>query len=153
MFVCLGNICRSPLAHAVVEHKLSERGLSGSIEVESSGTSGYHIGERSDARMRTVAARYGVNINHRSRQFQTGDFDFYDLVLTMDQSNYADVIRLARSDSDKKKVKVFLQYDPESTPPHEVPDPYYGGSKGFDTVYAMVNRAADALIDSVLEVV
>lgn len=140
--VCLGNICRSPLAEGILQEQAKLARLD--WNVDSAGTSGWHAGERPDARSREVAKKNGINIDkQRSRQFVVEDFDNFDLILVMDSSNYQNVIQLARTEEDRNKVKLMLNY----AYPGEnraVPDPYYDG--GFDHVYDLINMAAEEII-------
>lgn len=140
--VCLGNICRSPLAEGLLQLKADEAGLD--WHVDSAGTSAWHEGERADSRSREVAKKNGLDIDHqRSRPFVIEDFDQFDLILVMDSSNYQNVLKLARNETDKQKVKLILNY----LYPNEnraVPDPYYEG--GFDAVYRMIEQAAEQVV-------
>ncbi len=145
--VCLGNICRSPLAEAVLQREVEKRGLQDSIALDSSGTSGWHKGELADPRMRASAERRGIHITSRSDHFQADHFEKFDLILVMDKSNYRNVVALTERSDYHKKVRLFRDFDPEGT--GEVPDPYYGGDKGFDTVIDMVERTASRVIDFV----
>jgi protein-tyrosine phosphatase len=141
LVVCLGNICRSPLAHGILESKLPKDRFS----VDSAGTAAYHIGKNPDHRSIQVAKNNGIDISgQHARQFKVSDFDTFDYIYAMDQSNYSDIISLARNSSDIGKVKLILN---ESHPSKnlEVPDPYYSGESGFDTVYIMLEKACDAL--------
>lgn len=141
LMVCLGNICRSPLAHGILESKLE----SDFFEVDSAGTSNYHIGELPDKRSIAVARKNGIDItNQRGRQFKTEDFDVYDFIYVMDNSNFLNIKKLARNDKDRKKIKLILN---ESYPNQnlEVPDPYYEGNSGFDNVYAMLDKACNII--------
>lgn len=143
--VCLGNICRSPLAHGLLREKSVANSLN--FEVDSAGTSGFHAGEAPDPRMRETAKRFGLNIDDlKSRQFVRSDFSDFDLIYAMDKSNYSNIIALASSESDKAKVKLILN---ESNPGSdlEVPDPYYGGDQGFIDVYNMLDLATDKIIE------
>ena len=145
LMVCLGNICRSPLAHGLLREKSAVKSLN--FEVDSAGTSGFHAGEAPDPRMRETAKRFGLNIDDlKSRQFVSSDFNEFDLIYAMDKSNYSNIIALASSDSDKAKVKLILN---ESNPGSdlEVPDPYYGGDQGFLDVYNMLDLATDKIIE------
>ncbi len=144
LFVCLGNICRSPLAHAVCEQMLQVKGLESLVCVESAGISSYHVGEHSDRRMRKTAAQNGIKIDHRSRHFTASDFSEYDFIFPMDHSNYSDIINLSRTNEDQKKVVMFRDFDPEG--PGNVPDPYYGGSEGFQEVIDIVMRTCNSLV-------
>ena len=144
--VCLGNICRSPLAEGVLKAKINERGLSHTVD--SAGTSSYHIGEPPDSRMITTAMKHGVDISvQRSRQFRVDDFDYFDYIYVMDSSNYKNVIRQARNDQDRNKVEFLLNaIRPGKDQP--VPDPWYGGEKGFKTVYLLVEKACEQIVES-----
>ncbi|AFG38454.1 low molecular weight protein-tyrosine-phosphatase [Spirochaeta africana] len=147
MFVCMGNICRSPIAQAVFEHKLKERELEAHYEAESSGTHGYHVGEDADARMRKTAAGHGVHFHHPAQKFLVSFLDQYHLVLAMDQGNYDDIRYAAAGHPNLNRLHKFRAFDPEGSEADDVPDPYYGGDQGFELVYQMVDRTCDALID------
>lgn len=142
--VCLGNICRSPLADGLLLRKIKERNLNWSVD--SAGTANYHIGKAPDQRMIKTAAQHGTPIDFlRARQFKPTDFQHFDLILVMDQSNYQNVIRLASSNEEIKKVHFLLDYlYPGQSA--EVPDPYYGTQKDFEEVYELLDKATDALI-------
>ncbi len=141
--VCLGNICRSPLAEGILAAKVKEANLD--WHVDSAGTSGWHDGEKADKRSIAVAKERGVDIEYqRSRKFIVQDFDRFDLILVMDSSNYQNVINLARNESDREKVKILLNY----TYPGQnraVPDPYYEG--GFGHVYDLIDTACTKIIE------
>lgn len=147
MFVCMGNICRSPLAHAVFEHKVKERGLEAYYDVESSGTYGYHAGEDADARMRKTAADHGIVFHHPAQKFESRFLDDYQLVLAMDQSNYDDIRYSASGHPNLNRVHKFREFDPKGSAHDDVPDPYYGGAQGFEKVFAMVDRTCENLLD------
>ncbi|TDU40574.1 protein-tyrosine phosphatase [Gelidibacter sediminis] len=135
--VCLGNICRSPLAHGILESKLP----SDTFIVDSAGTGDYHIGKSPDHRSIATAKQNGIDIsNQKCRQFKPSDFDTYDIIYVMDQSNYANVIKLARDTDDRAKVKLILE-DAEIEDGLEVPDPYWGDAEDFDKVYALLDDA------------
>ncbi len=145
LFVCLGNICRSPLADGILRRKAKEQNLN--IEVDSAGTAAYHVGNPPDARMIATAKTRGTDISFLSaRQFQQKDFDLFDLIYVMDQSNLENVMRLARNTADKEKVKLMLN---ETFPNEdmEVPDPYYGGQASFEHVYDLLDAATDKIIE------
>jgi len=144
MFVCLGNICRSPLAHAVFMHMVRAEELDEFITVDSSGTGAWHVGEKSDPRMMQTAGSHGVHINHRSQQLNRDHLVEYDLLLTMDRNNYRETLALCRSDEERKKVRLFRDYDPEGA--GDVPDPWYGGQDGFETVWTIVHRTSESLL-------
>ena len=146
MFVCTGNICRSPLAHAVFSQKARKAGLGNRFVIESSGTTAYHEGDQADPRMRKTARAHNVRIDHRARHFSVHDFENYDLILAMDRSNLASLRRMASNGEADGKLKLFRDFDPEASPNAEVPDPYYGGPDGFEHVYEMVDRTCDSLL-------
>ena len=144
LVVCLGNICRSPMAEGVLRQKFDEAGVD--VEIDSAGTGDYHIGEGPDDRAVANMKKNGHDISKlRARQFTVSDFDTYDEIYVMDESNYENVIALARNDSDKKKVDLFmnLSHPGENI---DVPDPYFGGEAGFQKVYNMLSQSADVLI-------
>ncbi len=146
LMVCLGNICRSPLAEGILKSKLSSE----SFVVDSAGTAGYHVGELPDERSIEVARKYGIDItNQRSRKFTKADFDKFDMIFAMDQNNYADIVALSESEEQHEKVKMILNelYPDEN---RSVPDPYYGGDQGFENVYKMLDEACE-IIASKLE--
>lgn len=146
MFVCTGNICRSPLAEAVFRDLVGIAGLSDRFEIASSGTSAYHVGQPADDRMRRVASAHGVTIRNRSQQLEEGDLDDYDLLLGMDLSNLHEMRALAARPEHRAKLRLFREFDPEGGKGAEVPDPYYGGPAGFERVYAMVERTCRSLL-------
>lgn len=144
--VCLGNICRSPLAEGILSAKAKEANLD--WNVDSAGTSGWHDGEKADKRSIAIAKERGIDIeDQRSRKFVVEDFDRFDLILVMDSSNYQNVNNLARNEADSSKVKILLNY---SFPGQNraVPDPYYEG--GFGHVYDLIDRACDQIIEAYL---
>ena len=138
--VCLGNICRSPLAEGILKSKLDSNFI-----VESAGTAAYHVGNKPDPRSIAVARQNGLNItNQRARKFNKQDFENFDIIYAMDNSNYQNIIALAENDQQKDKVKLILN---ESFPEKnlDVPDPYYGGEKGFENVYNMLDNACEII--------
>lgn len=150
-FVCLGNICRSPTAHGVMEHLVRERRLEDVIEVFGAGTGAWHVGSRPDRRSEETARRRGFSLPGVAEHFTAPDFDRFDRVLAMDRSNLASLQRLARHDDDRRKLSLFRAFDPLATPDDdEVPDPYYGGPDGFERVFDMCERTCAALLDDLL---
>ena len=149
LFVCLGNIVRSPLAENLFRQRVEQAGLADQFTVYSAGTSGYHVGESPDSRMRQVAAQRGLTYSGRSRQFWSGDFEAFDWIIAMDDSNRTDILRQARSDSDRAKVRLMREFDPQADGDMVVPDPYYGGIDGFHNVYDIVERATGELFDHI----
>lgn len=140
LIVCLGNICRSPLAEGILKSKLYSN-----FTVESAGTAAYHVGNKPDPRSIAVARQNGLNItNQRARKFTKQDFEDFDIIYAMDNSNYQNIIALAENNQQKEKVKLILN---ESFPDKnlDVPDPYYGGDKGFENVYNMLDNACEII--------
>lgn len=149
LFVCLGNICRSPLAEAIFNHKLKQRRLEGLIYADSCGTSNYHIGDSPDPRTIANARKNGVEIDHRGRQLSTADITDFDYVLAMDESNYRNILKIVEDDIHRIKVQLMRDYDPLGK--GEVPDPYHGGEKDFQLVFDILNRTMDSFIDHLEE--
>jgi protein-tyrosine phosphatase len=148
LMVCLGNICRSPLADGVLRHKVNKLNLD--IIVDSAGTANYHVGAPPDKRMVATAKKRGVDISLlKARQFEYNDFHEFDQIFVMDKSNYSNVIQLSKTVQESDKVKLLLEFsgNPNLT---EVPDPYYGTQADFDEVYELVDRATDVIIESYL---
>lgn len=148
LFVCLGNICRSPLAEGILKKKFEEYGISGIIN--SAGFEPYHEGQHPDPRSVATAKNHDIDISGKvARLFTLEDFDNYDKILVMDAMNYTDVMRIARNDSDRSKVDYLLNLVNEGSD-DEVPDPYYGGPSGFDKVYDMMDRACDRIVKNLV---
>ena len=146
LFVCLGNICRSPLAEGVFRHHVERAGFGDAFAIDSAGTGGWHVGEAPDLRSVQVARKHGVDISgQRARKFTAADLDDFDEVFAMDRANLVDIER-SRSDSSRARVGLLLD---ESEGPRgaEVPDPYYGGAGGFDHVFGLVDAASAALLE------
>jgi len=147
--VCLGNICRSPLADGLMRKKIADNGLD--LEVDSAGTSTYHIGNEPDERTQENALKHGIDLSSlRARQFIKEDFNSFDLIYVMDRTNYFNVLELASSDEERDKVKLILDELPNE-PLNEVPDPYYSGELGFEKVYQLLDSATDAIVEHILE--
>jgi protein-tyrosine phosphatase len=140
LFVCLGNICRSPTAEGVMRRLVREEGLEDRIEVDSAGTGGWHVGAPPDARATEAAARRGTELTGAARRFEPADFELYDLIVAMDAGNRRDLLRLAPDDEARAKVRMFRADG------HDVPDPYYGGENGFEEVLDLVEEAARDLL-------
>lgn len=178
LFVCTGNICRSPLAHAVFAHKVRERGLDADFELESAGTEGYHIGENADHRARKAASNHGVRLDHSVRKLSEDDISYYDVIFAMDAGHFRRLHKL--SEEVKQKIGVappgsgvsaksvpmdskafivmYRDFDPNekatsarrSGSAPDVPDPYYDGMAAFEHVYDIVDRCAEAVLDALL---
>ncbi|MCE2611901.1 low molecular weight phosphotyrosine protein phosphatase [Flavobacteriaceae bacterium D16] len=141
LMVCLGNICRSPLAEGILKSKVDTT----LIEVDSAGTAGYHTGNPPDPRSIAVARKYKIDISRqRCRRFVREDFDRFDHIFVMDQSNYQDIMEIAEDSGHREKVKLLLEEI--DTGPSEVPDPYYGGDSGFEYVFELIDQACNALV-------
>ena len=146
-FVCLGNICRSPLAQGVFQDLVNREKLDQKIFISSAGTGNWHIGNLPDERMRQTAQTKGIKLDSRAQQFQSKDFNRFNLVLAMDHSNLVRLSEIAPSTLPKNKLMLFRFFDPVSTNDQDVPDTYYGGAKGFEEVYSMVKRTCPPLLD------
>ena len=146
LMVCLGNICRSPLAEGILQSKVNAQ----KVFVDSAGTAAYHDGNLPDIRSIEVASKYEINItNQRARKFTIKDFDIFDFIYVMDETNYQNILILARDQNDTRKVQMILN---ETTPGQNlsVPDPYYGGNQGFENVYAMLDEACEIIANKFL---
>ena len=145
--VCLGNICRSPLAEGILKHKAKQKNLS--ITVDSAGTGDWHIGSPPDSRSIEIAEKHHIDISEqKARQFSSYDFKRFDTILVMDTSNLTNVLRLSSNQNESDKVKLILNY----THPQmqaSVPDPYFGGNDGFEEVFQLLNKACDKIIEEI----
>lgn len=151
LFVCLGNICRSPTAEGVMRHLVEQAGLADGFDLDSAGTGSWHIGDSPDGRSTAAAAARGITLDGRARSVDGGDFEHYDLILAMDAYNLRDLQAIAPTDEAEAKVRMLRAFDPISTPDdYDVPDPYYGGPDGFDHVIDLVEAACRGLLDEVL---
>lgn len=150
LFVCLGNICRSPTAEGVMRHLLAEQGLTGEVMVDSAGTGAYHVGEPADPRMRQAAARRGYRLDSLARQVVPADFERFSLVVAMDRDNLRDLETLAGGAShDRAELHLLSAFLPADGP-LDVPDPYYGGERGFEEVLDLIEVACPPLLDHLL---
>jgi protein-tyrosine phosphatase len=145
LFVCLGNICRSPMAEGVFQHLVDEAGLSDAIEVDSAGTGGYHVGERAHRGTRHVLSQHGIRYENRARQIEPGDFARFDYILAMDNANLANLRRMEPENS-QAVIARLLDYAEDVTT-DEVPDPYYNGR--FEEVYELARQGAAGLLESI----
>ncbi len=144
LFVCLGNICRSPLAEAIFNHKIKEKNLTYRFFVDSCGTSNYEIGQPPDHRTIANANKKGIEIQHIARQLSITDVEKFDLILVMDQHNLEAIMRLPNAATWKAKTKLMRDFDPNGL--GDVPDPYHGGEKNFQEVFEILNRSIENLI-------
>lgn len=148
LFVCMGNICRSPLAHGLFEAMVAEEGLSEMIVVDSAGTHAYHVGNPPDPRSQETALRHGIDLSgQRARRVALPDFERFDYILAMDRDNYS-LLADSCPDEQRHKLSLFLEFAPE-LPEREVPDPYYGGASGFEQVYNLVEAASRGLLEEI----
>ena len=152
LFVCLGNICRSPAAEGIFNQKIKERDLENVFVVDSAGTGSWHVGNLPDQRMRTTALTRGIELTSRARQIDENDLYEFDYILVMDKDNLEAVKSLTKDEINplNSKIKLILSYSKNSQL-DEVPDPYYGGQNGFEKVLDLLNDAIDQLIDSLID--
>lgn len=149
LFVCLGNICRSPSAENIMNHLIEQAGLSDGILCDSAGTSSYHIGSPPDRRMSAAAAtKLGIKLRGQARQFQKSDFQDFDLILAMDQENYENILTLDQTEQYQHKVHLMCEFCSRHSL-KEVPDPYYGGQEGFNQVIDLLIDACEGLLTKV----
>ena len=148
LFVCLGNICRSPIAEGILKQKLEKNGIE--AEVDSAGFESYHINEPPDPRAVKIAKKKGINISeNRCRLFVADDFDIFDVIYVMDSSNYRDVQYFSRNDKDMDKVKYLLSVIDGKN--QSIPDPYYGGESGFENIYKLIEEACEKIAASLVK--
>ena len=151
LFVCMGNICRSPLAEGIFRNATDEEGVADAFEIDSAGTGSWHVGDPPDRRMHETAVLHGVSLDgQRARQFNRRDLEHYDHIFVMDRDNLHDVQYLDTDDQFTHKVRLFRELDPEPED-YQVPDPYYGGGDGFEIVFKIVDRTARELLARLIE--
>ena len=151
MFVCMGNICRSPLAEGVLRHQAREAGVLDHLEIASSGTGAWHVGQAPDRRMTQTAKKHGVSLDgQRAQQFEFGDLSYYDYIFAMDSDNLGNIKHLDFQDKSLHKIALFRSHDSEPGD-RQVPDPYYGGPQGFEHVYEIVERTCKRILEYVVE--
>lgn len=149
LFVCLGNICRSPAAEGIFKNLVMKSGLSECFVIDSAGTGRYHIGDLPDSRMRRQAARRGITLDHRCRQVCDEDFERFDLIIGMDDNNISNLRRMAPSPQAQKKIHSMAEFiDRDKFRYDHVPDPYYEGTEGFELVLDLLENACSRLLDS-----
>lgn len=147
LFVCLGNICRSPMGEGMFKSLIEGKGLNNKYLIDSAGTSANHIGEKADSRMRETALQHNIELTSRARQVLAEDFDIFDIIIVMDESNFRNLEIIAnQNNKDSSKIRLMREFDnqPEDM---NVPDPYYGGQKGFENVYQIIKRSCNNLLD------
>ena len=148
LFVCMGNICRSPTAEGVMRHLLREQGLEDEIQIDSAGTGAWHVGNPPDRRATAAARQRGIVLDGAARQVRTGDFEDFDLLLAADRENLADLRAIAPDAEARAKVRLLRSFDPAADGDLDVPDPYYGGADGFEDVLDLVEAACRGLLDA-----
>ena len=149
LFVCLGNICRSPAAEGILRDRIERAGLADAIEVDSAGTYGGHRGDLPDPRMRSAAARRGYALTHRARQIREEDFDRFDRIIVMDDMNYETVSRLAPDREHLNRLYRFVEFCSHHPEWSYVPDPYYGGANGFELVLNLLEDGCEGLLEDI----
>jgi protein-tyrosine phosphatase len=152
-FVCTGNICRSPIAEAVLRRMVADAGLAGEVEVWSAGTGDWHVGQDADPRALAVLRRHGYPLTHSAQQWAPGDFDRADLIIALDRGHHRALLRAAPSEEDREKVRLLREYDPLPGGDMDVPDPYYGAASGFQEVLDIVATACAGLLAEIKDAV
>lgn len=149
LFICLGNICRSPAADGVMHKLVKDAGIDNEFEIDSAGMGDWHIGQLPDSRMRACGARHGYKFDHHARQFSRSDFQHFDLLIVMDNSNYRGVSSMAHSDEEHNKIVMladYLRHHPGQT---VIPDPYYGGTSDFEFALELIEDACEGLLEDI----
>lgn len=145
VFVCLGNICRSPTAEGLFIHKVKQHELENYFYIDSAGTAAYHVGESANSKSQATANKHGVHLPSKARKFEYADLEEFDLILAMDSENYRNINDLDRKNKFSHKIKLMREFDPEPAD-GEVPDPYYGGMDGFENVFQVLDRSTETLL-------
>ena len=146
LFVCLGNICRSPAAEGIMSGIVEKNGLQDIIDVDSAGTSGWHQGDMPDERMRSHGEKRGYDFCSRARKFRKSDFDDFDYIIVMDENNYSSVKSLASGKVQEDKIHMMTEFSVQYNNHNHIPDPYYGGSSGFELVLDLLEDACEGLL-------
>lgn len=147
LYVCLGNICRSPLGEGVLAHRLEEEDLSSRVRVDSAGTGAWHLGEPPDPRSTGVALRHGIALRGLARRVSVEDFHEFDYIFAMDRANLQDLRHLESQVEEGARLNLFREFDPDKDGDLDVPDPYYGGPDGFDVMFDMIDRTCAAFVE------
>lgn len=150
LFICLGNICRSPAAEGIMKAIVEERGLTDNFEIDSAGIGNWHVGQLPDSRMRQCGSEHGYNFNHHARQFQPSDFQRFDHIVVMDNDNYRAITTMASSQNDKDKVVRMADFLTAHREYTTVPDPYYGDASDFELVVTLLEDACSALCQALI---
>lgn len=150
LFVCLGNICRSPAAEGIMKQLADQRGVGHRFYIESAGIGHWHVGQLPDPRMRHHGARHGYDFNSRAQQFGADDFDRFDFIIGMDKENIHDLQRKARNDNDRKKILLMADYLRHHPGQPTVPDPYYGNDSDFELVIELLEDACEGLLEEMI---
>jgi protein-tyrosine phosphatase len=150
LFVCLGNICRSPTAEGIFLHKVKEEGLHNFFYIDSAGTAAYHVGESANSKSQATANKHGIHLPSKARKFEYTDLEEFDLILAMDSENYKNILNLDTKGLYGHKVKMMREYDPNPDM-KDVPDPYFGGMDGFEKVYNVLERCSEELLNELKE--
>lgn len=145
-FVCLGNICRSPTAEGIFQRIVNEAGLGDYFEIDSAGTSAWHLGEPANSKSRLIAEKYGTKLLSRARRFEAADLNYFDLVIAMDYENRDELKALDEAGDRHTRITTLRKFDPEPED-GEVPDPYFGGINGFENVYEIIKRSCESLLE------
>lgn len=149
-FVCLGNICRSPTAEGIFKHLVNKEGLQSYFYIDSAGTSAFHIGEPANSKSQRTADKHGIKLHSKARRFEPQDIEEFDLVIAMDEENYQNLLQMAKTDAEARKIRMMRDFDPEPGNGN-VPDPYYGGIDGFESVFRIIYRSSEALLNFLKE--
>lgn len=150
LFVCLGNICRSPAAEGIMRHLVKEKLLDDDIQIDSAGVGAWHVGELPDRRMRSHGAAHGYDFCSRARQIRREDLQLFDYIIVMDRENFHDVTALASTDEERGKVRMMTDFCRQHPGHDVVPDPYYGGDRGFELVIELLEDACSGLLDDII---
>lgn len=146
VFVCLGNICRSPTAEGIFLHKVKEENLQNYFYIDSAGTAAYHVGESANSKSQATANKRGIHLPSKARKFEYADLEEFDLILAMDSENYRNILELDTKGKYGSKIKMMRHFDPDADV-KDVPDPYYGGMDGFENVFKVLERSTEQLLN------